>query len=149
MKATFFGIISLFTLFIGALAVPAQVDKRADPTALIQSLYSEIQQYTSVINSTAASVNSDSSDADKTAAGDTITSAISSINSAVVSTTSQVQALGGSKRDILAARQDTGELATLIENLLLDISGALNNVISSLGLSKWSSFDCALTSDIS
>jgi hypothetical protein len=92
-----------------------------------------------VLDSTAAGVSLSSTDAEKAAAGDTITQALASINTAVVAATAQVDALPAVKRSLaLISRQATNPtaLATLVENLLIEISSALNNVIASLGLSK-------------
>jgi hypothetical protein len=94
---------------------------------------------TMVLDSTAAGVSLSSTDAEKAAAGDTITQALASINTAVVAATAQVDALPAVKRSLaLISRQATNPtaLATLVENLLIEISSALNNVIASLGLSK-------------
>ena len=138
MKASFFALFSFLSLFIGAFAAPAQVEKRADPTALITALYGQVQAQTAIINSTTAGLNSASTAADNATATTTIYAALSAINSAVVSTTSEVNALGASKRAIFARQDETTALATLVEDLVLDISGALNNIISTLGLSKFS-----------
>lgn len=54
------------------------------------------------------------------------------INSAVVSANSQVKALS---TKFVNKRQGSTKLATLIENLILDISGALNSVNAKFGLS--------------
>lgn len=94
---------------------------------------------TTVLDSTAAGVSFSSTDAEKAAAGDTITQALASINTAVVAATAQVDALPAVKRSLaLISRQATNPtaLATLVENLLIEISSALNNVIASFGLSK-------------
>lgn len=56
-----------------------------------------------------------------------------SITSAVHAAQAKVAALPVSK---LVRRQTSTALASLVEDLLLEVSGALNNIISTLGLSK-------------
>jgi hypothetical protein len=102
------------------------------------------------LDSTAASVTPSSSEAEKEAAGEAITSYIAAINAAVVDATNQVKALPtSSKRADLVVRQTASSLATLVEELLLEISGALNNVIASLGLTSTLSFLGPLVASLS
>ena len=89
----------------------------------------------SLIDATTASIDSGSTAAENATAEANIKSAIASINSAIVSANTQVMALSKKSLD---KRQDTTELATLVEDLILDISGALNNVIAQFGLSTLS-----------
>lgn len=56
-----------------------------------------------------------------------------SITSAVNAAQAKVAALPVSK---LVRRQTSTALASLVEDLLLEVSGALNNIVSTLGLSK-------------
>ena len=77
------------------------------------------------------SLNADSTAADNATAATSIQSDINAITAAVTSATTQVQGISLVKR-----QTDVNSLASLVENLLLDVSGALNNVITDLGLSK-------------
>lgn len=65
-------------------------------------------------------------------------SAVVSMTSAINDAASQVSALAKGKRS-LEARQTTTAiaLANLVTNLLLEVGGALNNVIATLGLRKF------------
>ncbi|KAL8949497.1 MAG: hypothetical protein Q9222_004395 [Ikaeria aurantiellina] len=138
-----------------ALAAPApntDLVERQSPAdapaalAIVNQLYVDVKKYTATINSTAASLSKTSSPAQKAAAGKTFKSAIASINTLVVKTTSSIKALPGKasvKRDAesaetLAVRQvnpaDPTGLATTLTLILLEIGGALNNIIAILGL---------------
>jgi len=99
------------------------------------------------LDSTTASLNADSTTADNTTAGESIKTAIDGINSAVVAATSKVQGLAS--RSLDKRQTDTTELATLVEDLLLDIGGALDNVIATLGLTSTLSFLGPLVSSLS
>ena len=88
--------------------------------------------FLNLADTTTASIHSSSSAAENATAEAHIKTAIASINSAIVSANSQVKALSRKSFD---KRQGSTELATLVENLILDISGALNNVIAQFGLS--------------
>lgn len=74
-------------------------------------------------------------------------SAVESITAAINDANTQVVALEAdpaAKRSLQARQDDAASLATLVEDLILDISGALNNIIATLGLSK----SCLVVSDI-
>ncbi|KAL9604105.1 MAG: hypothetical protein Q9219_000693 [cf. Caloplaca sp. 3 TL-2023] len=127
---------SLSTVFSSPLTIPDNSNalvKREDPMTLVTDLYSTVQSHTAVINSTAESLTPTSSLAEKDAAASVYTVQLAAINSAVVAATNQV-----GKRD-LETRQaiPTLALAGILQNVLLDISGALNNIIADLGLSKF------------
>jgi len=141
MKTSLVSLVAFAGLFTGVFSRPtadaAEVDlvKRAgDPSPLIQSLYTTVQGHTATINSAAASLNSASTAEQNSTAASTIKSEIAAINSAVVSTTSQVKTLSAARALEIRQTANTTEIATLIEELLLDISGSLNNVIATLGL---------------
>jgi hypothetical protein len=93
------------------------------------------------VDATAASLSSHSTATDNATAAAAFQSAIAGITSAVTDTTASVTKLSA-KRHILARQTDHGALATLVVNLLLEISGALNSIIATLGLSKCCSYLC-------
>lgn len=136
-----------------ALAKRAPID---DAYSICENLFSEVQTYTAAISkehgkhrksaiprankttdATATSVSSSSSQPDKDAAASSVGTQLSSITSAVQSAKSQVDALSGaSSKSKLMARQGVtpDQLALLVEQIILEISGALNNIIADLGL---------------
>lgn len=65
-------------------------------------------------------------------------SAVVSMTSAINDAASQVSALAKGKRSLEARQATTATaLANLVTNLLLEVGGALNNVITTLGLRKF------------
>ncbi|MCJ1300217.1 hypothetical protein MMC08_003012 [Hypocenomyce scalaris] len=150
MKTSLISLFSLATIFTGVFSAPTAkavpVKRAGDPTGIISSLYSTVQAYTGSINATTASIDSGSTAAENATAEANIKSAIASINSAIVSANIQVTSLSKKSLD---KRQDTTELATLVEDLILDISGALNNVIAQFGLTTTLSFLGPLVSSLS
>lgn len=99
-------------------------------------------------DSTAAGVSQSSPLEEQQAAGKAITAELAAINSAVVQATSQVQGIHkhamSLKNSTIATRQTVDldiDLAPLVTNLLLEVSGTLDNVISSLGLPATLSLD--------
>jgi len=78
-------------------------------------------------------LSASSSAADNDTAAATFRTNVESITSAVHAAQAKVAALPVSK---LVRRQTSTALASLVEDLLLEVSGALNNIISTLGLSK-------------
>ncbi|KAI4212285.1 MAG: hypothetical protein LQ351_004998 [Letrouitia transgressa] len=138
MKVTFVSLLALassFTTVISTpLAEPATLAKRVDPESLVTSLFATVQSHTKIINSTTDTLSPSSSAEEKAAAGEIFTAQLAAINAAVVDATNSL-----SKRSFdLEERQlpNPAALAGLVVNLLLDISGALNNIIADLGLSK-------------
>ncbi|KAI4116711.1 MAG: hypothetical protein LQ345_002915 [Seirophora villosa] len=133
--------------------------------AIVQKLYVDVKQYTAVINSTAAALSKESSPDNKAKAGRTFTAAIASINALVVDTTASVKSLPSSatkKRALessssssaaVAKRQlnpaDPTGLATTLTLILLEVGGALNNIIAILGLSATLSFLGPLVASLS
>lgn len=90
-------------------------------------------------DTTSTTVSADSSQADKDAAASSVGTQLNSITAAVQSATTQVNALSGSTSSSkLMARQGVSpdQLALLVEQIILEISGALNNIIADLGLGK-------------
>jgi len=65
---------------------------------------------------------------------------VTAITNAVNAAQAKVAQLEPASR--LMARQTSTALASLVENLLLDISGALDNIIGTLGLSTCSNSAC-------
>lgn len=142
MRTAFFSVLALPALFISSFAAPAAnpgadlVEKRSEATeaySIVESLYSEIKQYTGAINSTAAGLSASSSAADNDTAAATFRTNVESITSAVNAAQAKVAALPVSK---LVRRDTSTALASLVEDLFLEISGALNNIVSTLGLTS-------------
>jgi hypothetical protein len=94
-------------------------------------------------DSTAAGISTSSPQSDQEAAGETITAQIANINTAVVDATNSVKSSSSSSS--VDANALAGEAAELIE----EISGTLNNVINSLGLTTTMSLLGPLTSSLS
>ncbi|GAB7348052.1 hypothetical protein MBLNU459_g6087t1 [Dothideomycetes sp. NU459] len=151
---------ALVGLSAHALSIPSisnGIEKRQTDSAyeIVSSLYTSVQQYTAVINSTAASLSSSSTAADNATAAIAYQEAVGNITALVQAATTQVDALDStslkrSSASELASRQVTADaLATLVENLLLDISGALNNIIATLGLTSLLSGLTPLVSSLS
>ncbi|KAL1852716.1 hypothetical protein Plec18167_008961 [Paecilomyces lecythidis] len=152
-------LVPTFAVFSAVSAAPTAVNtiskpvEATDPTAIISGLYSTVQEHTAKINSTAAGVSQSSPLQEQQAAGKAITAELAAINSAVVQATSQIKALPqhsmALKNSTIATRQAPNlDLAPLVTNVLLDVSGALNNVISSLGLTATLSFLGPLVSSL-
>ncbi|KAK3071052.1 hypothetical protein LTR53_009362 [Teratosphaeriaceae sp. CCFEE 6253] len=139
MKGTFFSVLALPALFISAIAAPvaapetAIVEKRqsADAYAIVDSLYTNVQQYTGAINETAASLHANSTATQNATAATAFITNVEAITTAVDAATAQVDLLSLSP---LARRQTEAALAALVENLLLEVGGALNGIIGTLGL---------------
>ncbi|TKA83757.1 hypothetical protein B0A55_00067 [Friedmanniomyces simplex] len=136
----FFSILALPALFASTLAAPtavanAAVEKRqsADAYAIVDSLYTNIQQYTGAINETAAGITSDSTAAQNATAAASFITNIEAITTAVDAATAQVSLLPAAS---VARRQTEAALASLVENLLLEVSGALNGIVGTLGLTS-------------
>ncbi|MCJ1277621.1 hypothetical protein MMC21_005435 [Puttea exsequens] len=138
---------SLSPFALGAPSSKNILSKRLGPTdepgaiARMETLFTDVQQYTGAINSTAASLGPDSTAADNTTAGETFTSAIASINTLVVDATSDVNS--GSLPVPLAKRQaapPTGGLPAELALIIEEIGGALNQIIATLGLTATLSF---------
>jgi len=157
MKVNFISIFTLSTLFAGALSVPtAEVETRAiqkraaidQAYSIVQGLYTEVQTYTGALNATAKSVSSSSSASQKSAAVASAGASITSITKAINAATAQIKAIP-KKRDLLKRQADATALATLVFDLILDISGALNNIIATLGLTSLLSFLTPLVASLS
>ncbi|KAJ9197958.1 hypothetical protein DTO166G4_5655 [Paecilomyces variotii] len=146
-------LVPTFAVFSAVSAAPTALSsiskpvEATDPTAVISTLFSTVQEHTAKINSTAAGVSQSSPLEEQQAAGKAITAELAAINSAVVQATSQVQGIHkhamALKNSTIATRQTVDldiDLAPLVTNLLLEVSGTLDNVISSLGLPATLSF---------
>ena len=141
MKSSFFSILVLPALFLTTFAAPTAInevplEKRqiADATSIVEKLYADVQSYTGAINATAAGLNADSSVVDNSTAAASFITNVNAITALVTAATAQTDLLApvGS----LARRQTDTALAALVENLLLEISGALNGIVATLGLSE-------------
>ncbi|KAL8839739.1 MAG: hypothetical protein Q9170_001610 [Blastenia crenularia] len=162
----FFSIISIAlatSLLSSTFASPTPVDNAlvervpksgAAPAALVivNQLFVDVQKDTAVINSTAATLTKSSTPKQKTTAGKTFKSAIASINTLVVKATSSIKALPATpatKRALedveaiikrQAAPADPTGLAGELSTVILEIGGALNQIIATLGLTATLSF---------
>ncbi|KAI7198683.1 hypothetical protein KC343_g8498 [Hortaea werneckii] len=144
MKISFFSVLALPAFFLGAVAAPSEVPETAvvekrqvgDAYSIVESLYSEIQQYTGSINETAAGLNSDSSLVQNETAATSFISNIEAITSAINEAKSEIDDLSSGNSTGLLRRQTDTVLASLVENLLLEVSGALNNIVGTLGLTS-------------
>ncbi|CAF9921321.1 hypothetical protein IMSHALPRED_005146 [Imshaugia aleurites] len=117
----------------------------APSLAILTNLYSEIRQYTAVMNATSATLKPNTAGQDNPVINSIYKSNIAIINTAVISATHEINALLAGpapyKRGLaLASRQATvslpGELALIIE----EIGGTLNEIIATLGLTTTLSF---------
>ncbi|KAL8969429.1 MAG: hypothetical protein Q9183_001998 [Haloplaca sp. 2 TL-2023] len=116
---------------------PSTLEKRLSPadepaaTSRMATLYTDIKQYTAIINSTADSLSDSNSPLDAAAAGPKFTAAIASINTLVVDATNDVNTGALAKRQVPA-----GGLPVQLALIILEIGGALNRIIAILGLSE-------------
>lgn len=149
MKATFFSLLAVPAfLFTTTFAAPAptaieevntaalQPRQLADAYSIVSDLFVEIQQYTGAINDTAASLDSSSTAHEKKVAAKSYRTNIRAITAAVKAAKKQTDTL---EPAALSKRQTDTALANLVAELLEEVSGALNNVIATLGLSKYRS----------
>ncbi|TKA33214.1 hypothetical protein B0A50_00767 [Salinomyces thailandicus] len=145
MKIFFLPMLALPSLFLGISAAPSAtpettsgLEKRqiADAYSIVDSLYTEIQQYTGAINETVAGVDSDTSAAQNATAAASFIADIEAITAAVTAATAEIDVLVPANATKLVRRQTEAALASLVENLLLEISGALNGIIGTLGLTS-------------
>ncbi|KAF6221960.1 hypothetical protein HO133_001928 [Letharia lupina] len=153
MKTSFFSCLALASSF--AFAAPAVdsalVDRAtvspyyAPSLAILTSLYSEVRQYTAVMNATSATLKPHTAGQDTAAVNATYKSNIASINTAITGATADIKKLLASpapaKRELtLVSRQATvslpGELAMIIE----EIGGTLTEIVATLGLTTTLSF---------
>ncbi|KAK3630918.1 hypothetical protein LTR56_017191 [Elasticomyces elasticus] len=131
----FFSVLVLPALFTSIIAAPVSselsLEKRqsADASQIVESLYANIQQYTGAINETAAGINADSSAADNATAATSFITNIVAVTTAVDAAKAQVDLLPLSS---IVRRQTEAALAGLVENLLLEVSGALNSIVGTL-----------------
>ncbi|KAK0259005.1 hypothetical protein LTS09_006293 [Friedmanniomyces endolithicus] len=138
---SFFTVLALPALFASTLAAPtaipadAAIEKRqaAAAYAIVDSLYTNIQQYTGAINETAAGISSNSTTAQNATAATSFITNIESITTAVGAATAEVKLLPVAS---VVRRQTEAALAGLVENLLLELSGALNRIVGTLGLTS-------------
>ncbi|KAK3671047.1 hypothetical protein LTR78_009008 [Recurvomyces mirabilis] len=124
--------------FASAAAIPtpdAALEARQANEAytIVEALYADIKQYTGAINATASGVSLTSSLADQSAAAASYQSNVEAITAAVNAAKAQTDALSPASK---VRRQTDTALAALVENLLLEVSGALNNIIATLGLTS-------------
>ncbi|TKA62433.1 hypothetical protein B0A49_09323 [Cryomyces minteri] len=146
MKVSFISFFALSTCFLGVLSAPTVeantdvVEKRQISSAysIVDSLFSDIKQYTGAINATAAGLSSSSTQADNATAAAAYRSNVKQMTKRINDATKKVNALSKSTPSNLEARQATSPtaLATLVTNLLLEVGGALNQIIGTLGLSR-------------
>jgi len=119
----------LSLLFLSAFAAPTHTI-----FTLVQNVYGDVKQHTLLINSTVANLTADSSDEEKQNAVDSISSAIESITTAIQGATNQTETFAPTNGKVKARAASTVQIAGVVQNLLLDLDGALQNVESTLGL---------------
>jgi len=142
MKFTLLSTIGLFGLAIAApvaepeasVALESRQSAEAQAYTIVDNLYTEIKQYTGAINTTAAGINADSTAADNATAAATFITNVKAITTAVDLAKVKTDALPLTS---IVKRQTDAALAALLEGLLTEVSGALNNIVASLGLSKF------------
>jgi len=153
----FFTLFTLGGLAATAIASPVAapntgIAKRSNTDALniLDNLFTTIQGYTGTINSTTAGLTSQSTAADNATASHTVNTAVSDITTAINSAIADVKTLSTRKRGVVA-RQDASptDIALVIEEILEELSGTLNNVISALGLTSLLGFTTPLTTALS
>ncbi|KAL8866071.1 MAG: hypothetical protein Q9174_006511 [Haloplaca sp. 1 TL-2023] len=120
---------------------PNTLEKRLSPadepaaTSRMAALYTDIKQYTAIINSTADALSDSTNPLDAAAAGPKFTAAIASINALVVGATNDVNSGDLAKRQVPA-----GGLPAQLALIIVEIGGALNRIIAILGLTVTLSF---------
>ncbi|KAK5170900.1 uncharacterized protein LTR77_004044 [Saxophila tyrrhenica] len=145
----FLSLLALPALILPALAVPAPAPEAVDAVAaplerrqissaysIVSDLYTEIQQYTGAINETAASLSDSSTPHQKKAAAKSYRQNIRAITAAVRAAKKETDALEPAAADAKVKRQTDQALADLVAGLLEEVSGALNNIVATLGLTS-------------
>ncbi|KAL8670637.1 MAG: hypothetical protein Q9168_004831 [Polycauliona sp. 1 TL-2023] len=129
--------------------------------AIVKQLYVDIKLYTGAINATASALTKQNTPANKAKASKVFTVAIADINKRVVKATSAIKSLHGAtvagraleSTDVIEKRQsnpaDPTGLATTLTLILLEVGGALNNIIAILGLTATLSFLGPLVASLS
>ncbi|KAF2090948.1 hypothetical protein K490DRAFT_62279 [Saccharata proteae CBS 121410] len=141
MKTLFLSLSILASLFLGVFAAPVVKFESRDAAeacsaySIMNELYMEVQKYTGSINTTAAGINSDSTTAQNLTAAASFRSSVNGITSAIKDATIQTKSLR--KRSLFVRQEDTvRDLAGLVENILLELGGALDRIADTLGLSS-------------
>jgi len=121
---------------------PAPIEKRtvdlSTAISIVSTLFADVKEYTGSINATTAGLPETPSIVESAAAAAAVNDAVTQITLLINGAIAEINgATRKDKRDVIVARQSPNALALLIVNLLLDISGALNNVIAALGLSAF------------
>ncbi|MCJ1314463.1 hypothetical protein MMC25_008145 [Agyrium rufum] len=137
MRTSFIAILALASSFTGVFSAPvaeipqdAALVKREDPLTVLTDLYATVQGYTAKINATTATITPLSTPAEKAAASAAIKPLFTAITAAVTSSSGKVTAV----KMLLAKRQGANAIAAALVVLLEDLSGTLNQVIATLGL---------------
>jgi hypothetical protein len=133
--------VALSSLIFGAFSSPIAEKRQSTSAAagVLSSLYTDIQQYTGTINSTAAGISSASTAADNSTAQDTFQSSVTSIADAVTGAVSKVQALPSEQGSTDSTNQVSEQYALIFS----EVNGALNN-IDATGLGKFYPFHIIL-----
>ena len=152
MKSTYFSVLALPALFLSALAAPTSNiedlsvldEKRAiaiedrsvksQAYSIVENVISNVKPLTDDIQTVAGTVTSSSSKAEKHSAAKKIRGDVKQITTYLTAATTQVKAIGAADAKMLMTRQSATALATLITDLIGDISDALNSITASLGL---------------
>jgi len=141
MKFTLLSTIGLFGLAIAApaanadnsVALETRQSKEAQAYTIVENLYTDIKQYTGAINATVATIHSSSTAAQNATARASLKTDITKMTALVNAAKAKTTALETSAK---SKRQTDAALAALLEGLLTEISGALNGIVATLGLSK-------------
>ncbi|EGX45608.1 hypothetical protein AOL_s00169g214 [Orbilia oligospora ATCC 24927] len=140
-----FGLIA-GSFFTSAAVIPAEkaalapIEKRAvdlnTAIGIVQSVYTKVQVVTGKINSTVAGLSNPVNPVEGAAAALEFNTAITEITAIVTGGIAEINgAASNPVSRALAVRQATStDLAGLVTNLLLEISGALNGILAVLGL---------------
>ncbi|EKG18460.1 hypothetical protein MPH_04262 [Macrophomina phaseolina MS6] len=134
----FFSAFALSSLFVGSIAAPV-VEKRQDVGSvltIVEGLYTQVQQYTGAINSTASTLGPLSTLAQNQTAATNYQNQVSELTTLVQSTVTKVTQLSGQTGALRARQVDANAIAGVLSNVLLEVNGALNNVNGTLGLGK-------------
>ncbi|GME36063.1 Nonaspanin (TM9SF) [Neofusicoccum parvum] len=149
----FFSAFALSSLFVGSIAAPV-ADKRQDVgsvLSIVTGLYSEVQQYTSVINSTASNIGPLSTLAQNQTAATEYQNQVSQLTTLVQGSVTKVTALAGQTGagGLTTRAVDADAVAGILSNVLLEVNGALNNVNGTLGLGSLLNLASPLTDSLS
>ncbi|KAL1645477.1 hypothetical protein SLS58_003786 [Diplodia intermedia] len=147
----FFSVFALSSLFVGSIAAPA-AEKRQDVgsvLSIVTGLYSEVQQYTGAINSTATSLTAASTLKQNQTAANAYQDKVDGLTSLVQGTVTKVTSLQQTAGGLTSRADDANAIAGVLSNVLLEVNGAMNNVDGTLGLGSLLGLASPLTDTLS